>query len=211
MTPQASAPCARGGRAADGEPTRGDADAVCAPPRRRRGALRRALAGAVTALLLARCVQMPSRPEGRDAAWAWGNFCGRDYPRVEADTPEARRAALEAIAPRDDLDAICKAHDLFCLAHGDHTLRCDDALTRSAYRLRFDGEHRRACARLADQIGRFFACAMPSRGEGIDGLIGALKPLTGMHPLCPGFTHADLWGALRAAPPPGRCVAREAE
>ena len=40
--------------------------------------------------------------------------------------------------------------------------------------------------------------------------IGALKPLTGMHPLCPGFTHADLLGALREAPTPGQCVAREA-
>ena len=159
-------------------------------------------------LLLAACVQMPSRPEGRDAAWAWGNFCGRNYPQVEGDDAATRRAALQAIEPRDDLDAICKAHDLCYVEHGQHALRCDDDLSRSAFTIRFEGENRRACARLADQMGRFFACAMPSRGGGVDGLIGALKPLTGMHSLCPGFTHADFWGAMKDAPPPGTCVAR---
>lgn len=90
--------------------------------------------------------------------------------------------------------------------HSRHAL---DALTRTAYTMRFDGPDRRACARLADQIGRFFACAMPSTGNGFDAFVGALKPLTGMHPLCPGFTHSDLIGALQDAPMPGTCLASD--
>jgi hypothetical protein len=166
--------------------------------------------GTAFILLLTGCVQMPTHPDGSDAAWAWGNFCGKDYPRVQATDAEGRRAALAAIAPRDDLDAICKAHDLCYAEHGKHQLRCDDDLARAAFTIRFEGEYRRACSRLADQMGRFFACAMPSRGDGVDGLVGALKPLTGMHPLCPGFTHADFWGAMKDAPPPGACMARRA-
>lgn len=167
----------------------------------------------VTATLLAAttgCVQMPLRPEGADAAWAWGNFCGRDYPRVEAADDDGRRAALLAIEPADDIDRACQRHDLCYLQHGMHAYRCDTELARTMFTLRFDGEQRRACARLADQIGRFFACSMPSTGEGFDGLAGALKPLTGMDPYCPGYSTLDFVNAMQAAPSPGQCKARVA-
>jgi hypothetical protein len=157
--------------------------------------------------LLAGCVQLPTRPEGAGLAWAWGNFCGKSYPDLGGGSPEEMLAALEAIEPVDDIDAACRDHDRCYLERGLHTLACDDALVRQTMRMRFEGPDRRACARLADQIGRFFACAMPSTGDGIDALIGALKPLTGMHPLCPGFTTADFLGAFADAPPPGACRA----
>jgi hypothetical protein len=165
---------------------------------------------AIVAMLIATtgCVQMPLRPEGADAAWAWGSFCGRDYPRVEATDDQGRRAALLAIEPADDIDRACQRHDLCYIEHGMHARRCDTELTRTMYTLRFDGGQRRACARLADQIGRFFACAMPSTGEGFDAFAGALKPLTGMDPYCPGFSTMDFVNAMRAAPSPGQCTAR---
>ena len=160
--------------------------------------------------LLVACVTAPLRPEGQDLPWAYGHFCGKGYPAIGAGPVDEQRAALQAITPADSIDAACQAHDLCYVEHGQHRLSCDDALVKQMYALRFDGPDRRSCARLADQIGRFFACAMPSSGPGVEGWIGALKPLTGMHPLCPGFTHADLLGALREAPTPGQCVARAA-
>lgn len=157
--------------------------------------------------LLAGCVQQPTRPEGAGLAWAWGNFCGKSYPDLGGGSREQRLATLATIAPRDDIDAACRDHDRCYLEHGMHTLGCDDELVRDLHMLRFEGPDRRACRRLADQIGRFFACAMPSTGEGLDALIGALKPLTGLHPMCPGFTTADFLGAFADAPPPGACLA----
>lgn len=158
------------------------------------------------ALVATGCTHQPLRPEGRDVAWVWGNFCGKGYPALAPGTLAEQREALLGIVPADTIDAACRDHDLCYLERGDHHKRCDDALIRTMYRMRFDGPERRACARLADQIGRFFACAMPSTGEGFDAIAGALKPLTGMDPLCPGFTHADFLGALRAAPAPGSCT-----
>jgi hypothetical protein len=165
----------------------------------------------LVAALLTGCVQHPTRPEGEGLAWAWGNFCGKSYPDLGAGTPAERLAALEAIEPVDDIDAACREHDRCYLERGMHALACDDALVRRVQTLRFEGPDRRACRRLADQIGRFFACAMPSTGEGLDALVGALKPLTGLHPMCPGFTTADFLGALADAPPPGACRAINAE
>ena len=162
---------------------------------------------ALAVLLLGGCVQLPTRPEGAGLAWAWGNFCGKSYPDLGTGTPEERLAALLAIEPVDDIDAACREHDRCYLEHGMHALRCDDALVRRVQTMRFEGPDRRACGRLADQIGRFFACAMPSTGEGLDALVGALKPLTGLHPMCPGFTTADFFGAFADAPPPGACRA----
>jgi hypothetical protein len=160
---------------------------------------------ALGSMLLAGCVQLPTRPEGAGLVWAWGNFCGKSYPDLGEGSSAERLAALQAIEPVDDIDAACREHDRCYIERGQHTLDCDDALVRQLLRMRFDGPDRRACARLADQIGRFFACAMPSTGDGIDALIGALKPLTGLHPLCPGFTTADFVGAMAAPPPPGAC------
>jgi hypothetical protein len=164
----------------------------------------------MAAIGLIGCVSAPLRPEGADLPWVYGHFCGKSYPQLGGDTPEEKLAALSAITPADSIDAACQAHDRCYLEQGMHTLRCDDALVRAVYAMRFDGPQRKACARLADQIGRFFACAMPSTGEGADAWIGALKPITGMHPLCPGFSTNDLINALRAAPMPGQCIARPA-
>jgi hypothetical protein len=162
---------------------------------------------ALGSMLLAGCVQLPTRPEGAGLAWAWGNFCGKSYPDLGNGTTEERLTALLAIEPVDDIDAACRDHDRCYLEIGMHALRCDDALVRQMHSLRFEGADRRACRRLADQIGRFFACAMPSTGDGLDAVIGALKPLTGLHPMCPSFTTADFLGALAEAPPPGACRA----
>lgn len=165
----------------------------------------------LTPVVLAGCVSAALRPEGEGLSWVYGHFCGKGYPDLGTGSTQEQLARLDAIAPADSIDAACKAHDRCYLQQGMHQLRCDDALTRTAYKMRFDGPDRRACARLADQIGRFFACAMPSTGDGMDAVVGALKPLTGMHPLCPGFTHADLIGALQDAPQPGTCIARDSE
>lgn len=162
------------------------------------------------ALALTACVRAPLRPEGQALPWVYGNFCGKGYPSIGPGSSAEQQSALQAIPPVDSIDAACQAHDLCYVEHGQHRLSCDDAFVKRVYALRFDGPQRRACARLADQIGRFFACAMPSTGPGGEAWVGALKPLTGMHPLCPGFTHADFLGALREAPTPGQCMARQA-
>lgn len=104
-----------------------------------------ALALFLTSLILSGCVQArASFPTVGNTFWspaykpndldiyAYGNFCGPRYPNLrdldkETQIPE-RIERIRSIAPVDDIDAACKAHDLCYERWGHDHSGCDFVL-----------------------------------------------------------------------------------
>jgi len=90
-------------------------------------------------------------------------FCGPGYPQMPDDwTLTQRRAELERIAPFDDIDAVCKAHDLCYIDKGASEEACDSALIESVKRL----ELRTGCDNVAGDITTWFIAFHPSVTKG---------------------------------------------
>lgn len=60
----------------------------------------------------------------------YGRFCGPDHPRVEGASSADRIDKLSAIEPVDDLDQLCKTHDICYERAGAGRLDCEVQFAR---------------------------------------------------------------------------------
>lgn len=95
-----------------------------------------AAASLFTVSALASCASGPVgsrylQPNEEDV-YAYGEFCGPRYPNLRAYDPNTQiRERIEAIVdiqPMDDIDRVCKAHDLCYERFGHDNLHCDKVL-----------------------------------------------------------------------------------
>lgn len=64
-----------------------------------------------------------------------GNFCGRDIPTISAVIPAERAIALSQIPHTDNIDKLCKDHDICYAVNGVGSRVCDDGLSEAAGKL----------------------------------------------------------------------------
>ncbi len=82
------------------------------------------------------CLSESFRPDA-ETLYRYGNFCGPGHPVSEADP--ANIPALVALEPVDDIDRLCKLHDLCYARFGADNSHCDKAFP---IRSHFQGETR---------------------------------------------------------------------
>lgn len=109
--------------------------------------------------------------------YIYGNFCGSKHPNV-TEMPEAQRVAfLAAGEPVDDIDMLCKTHDL-CIIGGYKTEReCDEAMLAGFERHSFDagGQLLGKC----NNIMRDIAAAFIAKPYGSGSAVGNVSHIAG--------------------------------
>ena len=85
------------------------------------------------------CTSPKMANEDLSENFKYGCFCGKDYPRADNNrtqdfrkmNKEERTKVIESylpIEPYDDIDAICKQHDICYLIHGRVVRDCNEAI-----------------------------------------------------------------------------------
>lgn len=149
----------------------------------------------------------------------YGNFCGAGHPAVlgslEIADSEARINALNELRPVDDLDAICRLHDLCYEAFGHNVTPCDLAITEALVRLSDETQGR--CQDLASEWAVVFSRVKRSRSPVpslFSGPLGAALDSLGLATIPSAAGDRLLRSALRtdhaesARPEGGDCFAR---
>lgn len=89
-----------------------------------------------------------------------GNFCGLDYPELSSKSEEEQRQELEMIKACDDIDRVCKAHDLCYLERGTNDIVCDYLLIFYLDSLGLSPP----CSNKAYDMRQYFENIHPNRG-----------------------------------------------
>jgi hypothetical protein len=117
------------------------------------------LALALFVVLFSGCVRVQ-----KENLWSYGNFCGKDYPKVQGATPQERIARLQDIQPweGDDIDAACKQHDICYERHGRNYSLCDLVFMNILNKMKFEGENKAQCENVRIQALYYFLSFRPS-------------------------------------------------
>jgi|GEM_PF-2024117 len=103
----------------------------------------------------------------------YGCFCGEDYPNIQHPSQKSYRELnssqrdelihiYQEIDPYDDIDSICKEHDICYISHQKEAKECNDAIYNSLNQIedRFatdeDNLTHQQCKNLAFDIGSVF-------------------------------------------------------
>ncbi len=72
-----------------------------------------------------------------EPAWKYGNFCGKDHPRIDSRLPvPVQITQLSRIHPVDDIDLACFWHDVCYTVEGKATATCDHILSSNLEAIR---------------------------------------------------------------------------
>jgi hypothetical protein len=97
-----------------------------------------------------------------DMVWSYGQFCGKNYPKVPGFTSQERIVQLQEIHPKDDIDAACQQHDICYERHGRNHCLCDQLLINRLIKMDFSGEIKAKCENVRGQALYYFLSFHPS-------------------------------------------------
>jgi hypothetical protein len=142
---------------------------------------------------------------GTDELWSYGEFCGSEWPKVVGLTQADRLAKLISIQASDDIDELCKEHDICYEKLGAHASSCDKDLRRNLLAIEFPRE-KTSCLKVKDQILYAFSCFQQT-GHQQSNILTALITMPLSLAICALATSVAALGALVKNPEPGTCIA----
>ncbi len=113
-----------------------------------------------TSIFLSLCVTLPisligcAHSQNQEGFYSYGNFCGLGHPDVRKSDVYTEAQLLQEIPALDQLDAICKAHDICYATNGYFQKNCDENFIRSVRVTRFRTGN---CIIFASMLGRIIA------------------------------------------------------
>lgn len=139
--------------------------------------------------------------------WSYGKFCGPGEPKVMGATMAERVAELKSILPEDDIDELCKEHDICYEERGAHNSECDKDLRRYLLAIRFHPAVEQSCLKVRDHVLFAFSCFQPTGHQPSHWLIAPITIPVGLA-ICATSTPLGALGSLSpAVKEAGKCKA----
>ena len=141
-----------------------------------------------------------------DEPWSYGNFCGPGWPDIESTSTQDRIDKLTAIQSADDIDEMCKEHDICYVSRGRNDVQCDKDLRRNMLAMQFEPAHKSRCMKVRNQVLYAFSC-FQSTGHRPSSWVTAVFTVPAGMAMCALSTPSTVIGSLSDTPAPGTCMA----